>query len=114
MANSFIFKISKSLLKETSASFLLILSSEFQSILRNSHSNRALLKSGLYIVLGIGAKLVSNWKQNLLYTKRLQLFCRKIISIIRGMKGSSLACVFCRPQRNSKEGPLGIEFCRSF
>ena len=29
------------------------------------------------IVHGIGAKLVSNWEQNILYTTRWQFLCRK-------------------------------------
>ena len=41
----------------------------------------------MYIVYGIGTKLISNWKQNVIYQK---LACK---------------CVFYRPEYNAKVGP---------
>ena len=62
---------------------------------------------------GIRLKLVSNWEQNMLYTKSLQVLLRKGISMLTGLKVSYLTfkCVFYRPELNAKAGAHGIEFC---
>ena len=67
------------------------------------------------IVLGIGAKFVSNWEQNILYTKTYQILHRKMISMLTGLKVSSLACrcAFYRREHNAKMGPHRTEFRRS-
>ena len=54
------------------------------------------------LVHGIGAKLLSTWEWNMLYTKIWQMFCRKRIFILPGLTLSSLACkcVFYRPEHN--------------
>ena len=64
------------------------------------------------IVHGIGAKLVSNWEQNMLHTTRWQPFCTKRISMLKGLKMSSLGfkCVFYRLEHNAKWGPHATEF----
>ena len=51
----------------------------------------------------IGIKL----GQNMLYTKYWQILCRKSISMLTGLKLSSLAykCVFYRPEHNAKGDP---------
>ena len=61
---------------------------------------------------GIRVKLVSNWKESMLYTKSLQVLHRKGISMLTGLKVSSLTCkcVFYRPELNAKAGPHVIEF----
>ena len=66
----------------------------------------------LLIVHGIGAKLVSNWEQNMLYSKSLQILRRKITSMLTGLKVSPLArkYVIYRPEHNAKDEPHGIEF----
>ena len=63
---------------------------------------------------GIRLKLVSNWEQNMLYTKSLQVLLRKGISMLTGLKVSYLTfkCVFYRPELNAKAGAHGIEFCK--
>ena len=63
---------------------------------------------------GIRVKLVPNWKESMLYTKSLQVLHRKGISMLTGLKVSSLTCkcVFYRPELNAKAGPHGIEFCK--
>ena len=50
----------------------------------------------------------------MLYTKRLQLLHRKGISMLTGLKVSSLTCkcVFYRPELNVKTEPHGTEFCK--
>ena len=47
-----------------------------------------------------GTNLVSNSELNMLYTTSLQILCRKGISMLTGLKVSSLACkcVFYRPE----------------
>ena len=47
-----------------------------------------------------GTNLVSNSELNMLYTTSLQMLCRKGISMLTGLKVSSLACkcVFYRPK----------------
>ena len=46
-------------------------------------------------------KLVSNWEQNMLYTKNSKFLNRNVLT---GMTVSSLAykCVFYRPEHNAK------------
>ena len=39
-----------------------------------------------YLVHGIGAKLVSNWEQKMLYNQSQQIFFRKEVSILTGLK----------------------------
>ena len=58
------------------------------------------------LVRGIAAKLVSNWEQNLLYTKSNQILFRKRLSMLTRLKVSSLACirVFYRREHNAKGG----------
>ena len=66
----------------------------------------------LYIkVCGIGAKLVSNSAQNMLYIKSWQILCRKMISMLTGLKVSSLACksVLYRPE-HAKGDPMKLNF----
>ena len=48
------------------------------------------------------------------YTKSLQVSHRKGISMLTGLKVSSLTrkCVFYRPELNVKVGAHGIEFCK--
>ena len=64
------------------------------------------------IVHGIGTKLVSNWEQNILYTKILQILCRKRIFMLTGLKTSFVAgkYVFYRSKHNAKGEPHGIGF----
>ena len=59
-------------------------------------------------------KKKSNWEQSMFYTKSLQVLHRKGISMLTGLKVSSLTCkcVFYRPELNAKAGPHVIEFCR--
>ena len=56
----------------------------------------------------------SNLYQSMLYTKSLQVLHRKGISMLTGLKVSSLTCecVFYRPELNVKAGAHGIEFCK--
>ena len=63
-----------------------------------------------YVIM---VQLVSNWEQNMLYTNSLHILFRKKISILVGMKVSSLTCkcVFYRRVHNAKRGePHAIEF----
>ena len=55
---------------------------------------------------GIGTKLASAWGQNMLYTKSYQVLCRKGMSILTGLRVSSLAfkCVFYRTEHSAKGG----------
>ena len=50
------------------------------------------------------AKLVSNRKENMLYTKSYQVLCRKRISMLTDLKVSSFTCkyVFHRPEHNAR------------
>ena len=50
----------------------------------------------------------------MLYTKSLPVLRRKGISMLAGLKQSSLTskCVFYRPELNAKAGPHGTEFCK--
>ena len=61
---------------------------------------------------GIRFKLVSNWEQSMLYTKSLEVLHREGISMLTGLKVSSLTCkcVFYRPELNAKAGTHRIEF----
>ena len=61
---------------------------------------------------GIWAKLVSNWEENLLYIKSQQILSRKRMSMLTGLKVSSLACkcVLYRPERNAKENLMELDF----
>ena len=54
------------------------------------------------------AKLISNWEENMIYTKNYQILSRKMISTLTGFKVSSLAskCVFYRPEHSAKRRPL--------
>ena len=56
------------------------------------------------IAHGIGAKLVSNLEQKLLYIKCLHFFSRKKTSMLIGLNVSSLGrnCIFYRPEHNAK------------
>ena len=49
----------------------------------------------------------SNWEQSMLYPKCLQVLHRKGISMLTGLKVSSLTCkcVFYGPKINAKAGP---------
>ena len=53
----------------------------------------------------IRVKLVSNWKQSMLYTKSYQFLHRRKISMLTGLKVSSLSrkCVFYRQSENPME-----------
>ena len=50
----------------------------------------------------------------MLHTKSLQVLHRKGISMLAGLKVSSLTCkyVFYRPELKAKAGAHGIEFCK--
>ena len=50
----------------------------------------------------------------MLYTKSLQVLHRKGISMLTGLKVSSLTCkcVFYGPELNAEARPHGIEFCK--
>ena len=50
----------------------------------------------------------------MLYAKSFQVLHRKGISVLTGLKVSSLTskCVFYRPELNAKAGPHGTEFCK--
>ena len=54
------------------------------------------------------------WEQSMLYTKSLQVLHRKGISMLTGLKVSSLTCkcVFYRPELNAKVGAHATEFCK--
>ena len=56
----------------------------------------------------IGVKLGT---KDMVYQK-LDILCKKEISMLTALKVSSLACkhVLCRPKQNAKRGPYGIEF----
>ena len=47
-----------------------------------------------------------------LYTKSYQILCRERISMLTGLKVSSVACkcIFYRQEHNGKGGRKGIEF----
>ena len=64
-----------------------------------------------YIVHGSGAKLVSNWEQNMLYTKSQEFLCRRMISMLAGLKVSSWACkcVFYVPEQSPKRENAGLQ-----
>ena len=47
-----------------------------------------------YLVHEIGAKLVSNCKQNMSHNESWQSFCRKKMCMLTGLKVSSLACKY--------------------
>ena len=47
-----------------------------------------------YFVHRIGATLVPNWEQSMLYTKSWQILCRKRIPTSTGLEISSLACKY--------------------
>ena len=53
---------------------------------------------------GIGAKLVSNWEQSMLYTKSQQVLNKKRMSMLTALKMSSLTCkcVLYRSELNAK------------
>ena len=59
----------------------------------------------LQLVHGIGSRLETK------YVKCEEKFFRKTISVLTGLKVSSLVrkCVFCRPKRTGKWGPYGTE-----
>ena len=58
------------------------------------------------LVHGMGAKLESNWEQNMLYKKSYQIFYMKMMFMLTGLKVSSLAykSVFYKPEHNTKWG----------
>ena len=64
----------------------------------------------------IGAKFVSNWERNMLYNKSQQTLHAKRISLLTGLKVSSLACkgVLYRIEHNAKGKSHGIEFWKSW
>ena len=63
-------------------------------------------------VYGIGVKLVSNWEQNILYTKRYKMLCRKKTFTLTGLKVPFLTRmrVFFRSKHNAKVDSHGSEF----
>ena len=66
----------------------------------------------IHLAHGIKVKLVSNWKQSLLYTKSLQVLYRQGISMLTGLKVSSLICkyVFYRPELMQRWNPIELNF----
>ena len=78
--------------------------------------------SSKYLVHGIGAKLVSNWEQDMLYYESLKFICRTKMSMLPGLEVSYLACkcLFYRPQHNANRmgggwgreggGPMELNF----
>ena len=66
----------------------------------------------IHLAHGIRVKLVSNWKQSLLYTKSLQVLYRQGISMLTGLKVSSLTCkyVFYRPELMQRWNPIELNF----
>ena len=58
------------------------------------------------------ANLVSNWEQNMLCTKSGQTLCWKRMSMLTGLKASSLTCkcVFYRPKNNAIGVPNELNF----
>ena len=97
-----------------------------QTISQESYSDCTQEKKKLHIVQYLSysncvlfsswdqVQIVSNWEQSLLYTKSLQVLYRKGVSMLTGLKVSSLTCkgLFYRPELNAKAGPHGIEFCK--
>ena len=69
-----------------------------------------------YFVHRIGATLVPNWEQSMLYTKSWQILCRKRIPTSTGLEISSLAWkyVFYRLKHKLRGGTHRIEFRRSW
>ena len=59
---------------------------------------------GCILVQAIRAKLVSNWEQNIKYTKNQQILCRNRLSALTGLKVSTLVCecIFFRPGHNTQ------------
>ena len=53
---------------------------------RTWRAKNALKLSSKYLVHGIQAKLVSNWEENMLYNESYQIFWRKKMSILTGLK----------------------------
>ena len=49
-------------------------------------------------------QIVSNWEQSMLYTKSLQVLHRKGISMLTGLKVSSLTCKFVFSMGSRKGG----------
>ena len=97
----------------------------FYNTLKTSHflilsgsieKNIDLIRVRFILVHGIGAKLVSNWEQNMLCTKSWQILCKKRICILAGLKVSYLGCkcVFYRPKHKAVGRPHGNEFWRSW
>ena len=66
----------------------------------------------IHLAHGIRVKLVSNWKQSLLYTKSLQVLYRQGISMLTGLKVSSLTCkyVFYRPELMQRWNTIELNF----
>ena len=62
------------------------------------------------MVHGIGPNLVSNWKQNMIYSKSWYILCRKRIYMLIGLKVPSLAvkCVFYRPEHSENREHLKL------
>ena len=65
---------------------------------------------GFLKFMGPGTNLVSNWEQNMLYTKNWQILHRKRISMFADLKESSLGCkcYFYRPEHNAKEDTMKL------
>ena len=98
-----------------------------QTISQESYSDCTQEKKKLHIVQYLSyskcvlfsswdqVQIVSNWEQSLLYTKSLQILYRRGVSMLTGLKVSSLTYkgLFYRPELNAKAGPHGIEFCKS-
>ena len=79
--------------------------SKFASTKGNAQSLKIYSLASIPILVhGIGAKLVSNWEQNMLYTKCQQR--RKRVFMLAGLKVSFLACKcgFYRAKYNVKGG----------
>ena len=59
------------------------------------------------LVCGVKVKLVSHWDQKIVYTKNLQLFCRRRIYVLTGLKVLSLQCkcVFYRQKHMERGNP---------
>ena len=66
------------------------------------------------VVNKIGTKYVSNWKQNMLYTKSQKILLRKRVYIyVKDLKVSSLSCkcvCYCQEHNAKGTNPMELNF----